>query len=123
MSLVIALADDLMFLSRVREAARGAGTDVRAARAVADVVGAARDGARLVLVDADGSRLPWAEAVSALRAEPSLGALPVVAVVSHVHAERAEAARLAGCSRVLSRGAFAQELPHLLAAALEENPR
>jgi CheY-like chemotaxis protein len=128
MSHVIALVDDLMFLSRIREAARGAGTEVRTARSAADLVSGARDGGRLVLVDADSSRLPWAEAIGALRADPSTAALPVVAFLSHVHTDRAEAARAAGCSRVLARGAFVQELPRLLAAAgtvttLEENHR
>jgi CheY-like chemotaxis protein len=124
---VIALVDDLMFLSRIREAARGTGAEVRSARGPREVVEAARDGARLVLVDADSSRLPWAEAVRALRADPSVAAVPVIAFLSHVNAGRAEAARTAGASRVLARGAFVQELPRLLAAAaapvtvLEEN--
>jgi CheY-like chemotaxis protein len=126
---VITLVDDLMFLSRIREAARGAGVEIRSARGPKDLVEAARGGARLVLVDADNSRLPWAEAVSALRADPSVAAVPVIAFLSHVHAERAEAARAAGASRVLARGAFVHELPHLLAAAAssatvpEENDR
>jgi CheY-like chemotaxis protein len=80
-------------------------------------------------VDADSSRLPWAEAVSALRADTTLADVPVIAFVSHVHAERAEAARAAGASRVLARGAFVLELPRLLAATAtgvnnpEENDR
>ena len=117
MSRVLALVDDLLFLSRIREAARGGGAEVRAVRGPADLVASARDGGRLVLVDADSSRIPWSEAVSALRSDPSLASLPVVAFLSHVHAERAEAARAAGCTRVLARGAFVQELPRLIAAA------
>ncbi len=128
MSPVITLVDDLIFLSRIREAARGSGVGVRAAGDATDLVGAARDGGRLVLVDADSARLPWEEAVGALRAEPSLADLPVIAFLSHVRADRAEAARAAGCSRVLSRSAFVRELPRLLATAtvpvtLEENDR
>jgi CheY-like chemotaxis protein len=128
MSHVIALVDDLMFLSRIREAARGCGAVVRAARGAPDLVAGAREGARLVLVDVDSARLPWADAVRALRSEAP-AALPVVAFVSHVHPERAEEARAAGCSRVLARGAFVQELPRLLADATapvhapEENDR
>ncbi len=129
MSQVMALVDDLMFLSRIREAARGGGAVVRAARGVPDLVAGAREGARLVLVDADSARIPWADAVRALRSEAPFASLPVVAFVSHVHPERAEAARAAGCSRVLARGAFVQELPRLLATATatadtpEENDR
>jgi CheY-like chemotaxis protein len=126
---VIAVVDDLMFLSRIREAARGTGAEVRSVRGPVDLVEAARDGGRLVLVDADCSRLPWAEALGALRADPSVSAVPVIAFLSHVHAERADAARAAGASRVLARGAFVQELPRLMAAAAapvtvpEENDR
>lgn len=126
---VITVVDDLMFQSRIREAARGAGVDVRSARTPMDVVEAARDGGRLVLVDADSSRLPWREAVAAVREDPSLDAVTVIAFLSHVHVERVEAARAAGASRVLGRGAFVQELPRLLAAAAapvtvtEENDR
>jgi CheY-like chemotaxis protein len=128
MSPVITLVDDLMFLSRIREAARGSGVSVRSAANATDLVGAARDGGRLVLVDADSARLRWEEAVGALRAEPSLADLPVIAFLSHVRDDRAEAARAAGCSRVLSRSAFVRELPRLLATAtvpatLEENDR
>jgi CheY-like chemotaxis protein len=118
MSRVLALVDDLLFLSRIREAARGTGAEVRAVRAPADLVAAARDGGRLVLVDADSSRLPWPDAVAALRSDPDLASLPVVAFLSHVHAERAEAARAAGCTRVLPRGVFVRELPRLVADAL-----
>jgi CheY-like chemotaxis protein len=114
---VIALVDDLMFLSRIREAARATGDVVLSARSATDVLAAARGGGRLVLVDADASRLPWEEALAALRGEPTLGTLPVVAFVSHVHAGRAEAALAAGATRVLPRGAFVRELPGLLAAA------
>jgi CheY-like chemotaxis protein len=116
---VIAVVDDLMSLSRIREAGRGAGAEVLSARGPGDLVEAALDGGRLVLVDADSSRLPWEDALRALRAEPALAGLPVVAFVSHVHAGRVEAARAAGATRVLARSAFVQELPRLLADAAD----
>jgi CheY-like chemotaxis protein len=127
MSHVIALVDDLMFLSRIREAARGAGAEVRTVRDVEALAESVRAGGRLVLVDADSSRLPWEKAVRALRGAEG-DSVPVVAFLSHVHKSRAEAARAAGCTRVLARGAFVQELPRLLASAtsdptLEETER
>jgi CheY-like chemotaxis protein len=125
MSRVLALVDDLMFLSRIREAARGSGLEVRPVRAVADLLGAARDDARLVLVDADSSRLPWQEAVRTLREDEMVGGLPVVAFLSHVDAERTEQARAAGCTRILARGTFVRELPEIMTAAtcgIQEEP-
>jgi CheY-like chemotaxis protein len=117
MSDVIVLVDDLMFLSRIREAARGAGLEVRPVRRAADLGPALRTGARLVLVDADSERLPWAEALDAVRDDPSRPRALVVAFLSHVHAERAAAARNAGCDRTLARSAFVRELPGLMAVA------
>ncbi len=119
MALVVAFMDDLLFLSRVREAAGALGLELQTARATDPLLTAVRSGARLVLVDADSDRLPWAAGLAALRAEPACAAVPVVAFVSHVHAERAKAAQAAGASRVLARGAFVRELPRLLAAVTE----
>lgn len=121
MSHVIALVDDLLFLSRIREAARGAAAEVRAVRDAGALTESVRAGGRLVLVDADSSRLPWEAAVRALRASEG-HAVPVVAFLSHVQADRAEAARAAGCTRVLARSAFVQDLPRLIAAAAAPAP-
>jgi CheY-like chemotaxis protein len=127
MPTVIALVEDLLFTSRIREAARGQAVEVRTLRRVDDVVAAVRAGAALLLVDADSDRLPWAEAIAAVRRDPATAAVPVVAFLSHVHAERAATARSEGASHVLARSAFVQALPRLLATAAatpspEKNP-
>lgn len=116
MPVVLAFVEDLMFLSRIREAAKAAGVEVRGLRRVADLLEAARESPRLVLVDLDSPRLPAAEALRALRADAEAARVPVVGFFSHVHAERAREARAAGCARVLPRSAFVQELPHLLSS-------
>lgn len=115
MPTLAALMDDLLFLSRIREAARATGVEVVAVRAAGPLLAAARAGAALVLVDVDSARVPWSEALAGLRADPAAADLPVVAFVSHVNAELAAAARAAGATRVVARGAFVQELPGLLA--------
>ena len=115
MPAVITLVDDLMFLSRIREAAKAAGVEVKAARAVAGLP-ELTEGARLVLIDLDSPRLPVSEAVAALKDRTS-GGLQVVGFFSHVHGERARQALAAGCTRVLPRSAFVKELPALLASA------
>jgi hypothetical protein len=60
------------------------------------------------------TRLPVLDAVAAVRAEADLAALPVVGFYSHVHVERAEAARAAGCTWALPRSAFVRQLDGLL---------
>jgi CheY-like chemotaxis protein len=116
MDRVVAFVDDLMFLSRIREAAKVRGLEVQGARTVADLLTACREPTRLVIMDLDRARPPAAEALAALRAEPALAGLPIVGFFSHVHAERGRQAREAGCTRALPRSVFVQELDALLTA-------
>ena len=116
MGIVVAFVDDLMFLSRIREAAKASGTEVRSARTV-DQLKTAAAGAGIIFLDLDSPRLPTPEALSVLRADPTLAAVPLVGFFSHVQAERAAAARAAGVERVLPRSAFVQQLPGLLVQA------
>ncbi len=110
MASVIACVEDLLFLSRIREAAAGAKVTVALEPAV--LVAACRTlPAPLVLIDLDTARRDALAAVHALRAETDLGEVPIVGFVSHVDTTRATAAREAGVTRVLPRSAFVRELP------------
>ena len=117
MATIVALVDDLMFLSRIREAAKGHALEVKPARTAADAVTGARAGARLVIMDLESPRLPVAATLAELRGEPSLTGLRVVGFFSHVEAQRGREAAAAGCTTVLPRSAFVQKLDALLAEA------
>ena len=117
MAAVVLLVDDLMFVSRIREAARGHGLDVQTVRRVADLLEACRGKARLVLIDLDSDRLPVMEALSTVCADTAFSELPVVGFFSHVHVERGRQALAAGCTQALPRSAFVERLPALLASA------
>lgn len=117
MSLVAALVDDLMFVSRIREAAKASAADVRTVRNLDGLRAAVRDGARLVLIDLDSARLPWADALAALASEPGLAGTTTVGFVGHANETAIRSARDAGCGQVLARGAFVQKLPEILTAA------
>jgi CheY-like chemotaxis protein len=116
MSSVIALVDDLMFLSRIREAARGCEATVQAVRSVEELRAACRIPPRLVILDLDSKRLSGLEALPALRGDPALADVPVVGFLSHVEADLARRAREAGCTRVMARSAFVREVADLVAA-------
>ena len=103
-----------MFVSRIREAARGKGVPVRTVRTTADALAACRGGARTVIVDLDTPRLPVIDAVTAIAADPALAAVRVIGFYSHVETERAREARAAGCGTVLPRSAFVRQLDELL---------
>src|SRR4051812_7729083 len=106
-----------MFVSRIREAARGHAIEVKTVRTAADAVASARAGARLVIMDLDSPRLPVAATLAELRADESLTRLPVVGFFSHVEAQRGRDAAEAGCTIVLPRSAFVARLDRLLAEA------
>jgi CheY-like chemotaxis protein len=112
---VAALVGDLMFLSRIREAARASGLEVRAIRGGADLPQAVR-GAALALVDLDDPRL-GIQAVATLRGHEETAAIPIVGFFSHVHAARGRDAREAGCTEALPRSAFIERLPAILGEA------
>jgi DNA-binding NarL/FixJ family response regulator len=117
MSTIVALVDDLLCLSRIREAAKGHALEVKPARTAADALAGARAGARLVIMDLDSPRLPVAATLAELRGEPALTGLRVVGFFSHVEAQRGREAAAAGCTTVLPRSAFVQKLDALLAEA------
>jgi DNA-binding NarL/FixJ family response regulator len=117
--MIVAFVDDLMLLSRVREAARALDVEVRGMRKVSELVEACRHSPTVVLIDLDSARLPSEEALTTLKADPELARIPVVGFFSHIHAGRAQSARELGCSRVMPRSAFVQELPALLKAPAE----
>jgi CheY-like chemotaxis protein len=119
----IALEDDLMFLSRIREAARATGAEVVVARSREALLEACRaEPPGVVLADLDSPRLAAIGAIRALKAEPALAGIPVVGFFSHVHEALAREAQAAGCERVLARSAFVRELPRLLAEAGASEP-
>jgi CheY-like chemotaxis protein len=108
---------DMLFASRVRGVAGALGVRVRVVGRPADVAAAVRDtGASLVLVDLELSSGRGPEAVRAIRSEPEMNDVRVVAFSSHGNAAAIEAGRAAGADRVLARSAFVQQLPALLAS-------
>jgi CheY-like chemotaxis protein len=111
---VVVLVDDLMFVSRIREAAKGLSVPVRTVRNTADAMTACRDGSRVVIVDLDTPRLPVLETVATIAADPALAGVRLVGFYSHVETERAREARAAGCATVVPRSVFVRQLDELL---------
>jgi hypothetical protein len=108
---VVYFVRDLLFVSKIREAADQLGVAVTPARDL-DTVEREGAGARLVIVD-----LRLADALPALeRLARTVRDLPQVTVgfVDHERTDVMEAARALGCTRVLAKGQFASELPRLL---------
>jgi len=110
MAPIVYLVRDLVFVSKIREAAARLGLEVERAADAAGLHTAARE-AKLVIVDL---RLPEAlDALARLAADPATARVRAVGFVDH---EQVDAMEARGCGTVLAKGRFARELPALLAA-------
>jgi hypothetical protein len=111
MAAVVYFVKDLLFTSKIREAASHLGVAVTSARDPDGLVTAAR-GAKLVIVDL---RLPEAlDALGRLVADPVAAEVPSVGFVDHELTAVMEAARARGCRNVMAKGQFAAALPDLM---------
>ena len=114
---VVVFVRDMLFSSKIREAARVLGRTTASVRDAAGLAGAAA-GARLVIIDL---RLDGAlDALDALAADPASAAVPSVGFVDHERTDVMDAARARGCGRVLTKGQFARDLPALLSPGPED---
>jgi CheY-like chemotaxis protein len=113
--MVLCAVEDLLFVSKLRSAASALGVEIRFVRSPDALLELVRHSApSLLVLDLNADRLEPLEMVSALRADPALSAIKTVGFVSHVQADRIEAARTAGVDVVLARSAFVAQLPSLL---------
>lgn len=117
MATALACMDDLMFLSKIMEAAKALAIPLRSLKTTEKLLAAARESeAPIVFLDLDDPRLDAIAFARAIRAaEPAIGA-KVYAFVSHVNEGRIKAAGPDLFDRIFSRGQFVQALPALLGA-------
>lgn len=110
---VVYLVQDMLFTSKIREAAKAVGLTVQATREPAALVAAA-SGAKLVIIDL---RLPSAlDALSALGADPAAKGVRSIGFIDHEKLDVMDQARERGCGQVMAKGQFANTLPRLFAA-------
>lgn len=118
--MILVIADDLLFRSKISSAAKAAGVVVKAATTPdAAIERAKTDRPSIVLIDLDGGRPEPFEVLRRFAADPDLAALPTLGFVSHVNVELVKQARELGVGQVMARGAFAAALPEILAPHAE----
>ena len=123
--MILVIADDLLFRSKISTVAKATGVTVRAATTPDAAIERAReDHPTLVLIDLDGGRPQPFEVLRRFSEDPELKSLSTVGFVSHVHADLVRQARALGIGQVFARSAFVTALPDLLAPhASVEPPR
>jgi DNA-binding NarL/FixJ family response regulator len=108
----LALVHDLVFQSKLQAAATGVGVPLRFARQAPEALQGLAE-VSLVLVDLHlAGALELVQAIR--RQQPGLA---ILGYGSHVDTALLQQALAAGCSRVLPRSAFVQQLPAILREA------
>jgi DNA-binding NarL/FixJ family response regulator len=114
MGKVVALMDDLFFQMKLAESAKHLGVEVKVASNADSLIALLDPAPKLVIVDLNSRSQPL-QAIERLRATQK--DLRVVGFLSHVQRDLAAAAQAAGCSEVLPRSSFTQNLAAILSAA------
>jgi DNA-binding NarL/FixJ family response regulator len=114
MGRAVGFMDDLFFQMKVAETAKHVGVEFKVASTSAALMGLLDAPTKLVIVDLNAKNQPLV-ALQQLRGTQK--DLRVVAFLSHVQTELAAQARTAGCSEVMPRSAFTQNLAAILQLA------
>jgi CheY-like chemotaxis protein len=117
---LVTIVPNLMFATRIEDAARSAGAVVRSPIDQAAFLTALRDGARLVIIDSSADHVPWLEWVRAAKDDPSTEAVPIFAFGSHKDVDLRNRALGAGVDRYLARSNFSDGLNEFVAAAVRD---
>jgi CheY-like chemotaxis protein len=116
---ILALVDDLLFGSRIEGALGAAGYAVRSVPVTTEAAEIAREWRPDAVVVSFGVPFrDWEGAIRAVRAEPTLRDIPVLAFGPHVDTAGRAAAVAAGATRVVTNGAFFNRMPAIVGALL-----
>ena len=114
--MVLAILDDLIFMSKIKAAATHLGVPLTVARSSQGALESMRaQMPELVIFDLNNPRTDPLGMIATMKADPALKEVPIVGFAGHTESELMLAARQAGAGEVLTRGAFNQLLPEILA--------
>jgi DNA-binding NarL/FixJ family response regulator len=114
MGRIVAMMDDLFFQMKVAETAKHLGLELKVATNSDALLGLLEPVPNLVIVDLNARSQPLA-AIERVRAAQK--DLKVIGFLSHVQLDLAARAQAAGCSEVMPRSAFTENLAAILSSA------
>ncbi len=120
--MILAAVEDLIFLSKIQQAARLLDVAVEAVDPRKVEERATEAAVRAVILDLNHRSGTAVEVLRAMKANPRTSRVPVLGFVSHVQSDLIAAARAAGCDEVLARSAFVAQLPELLEKLSGQGP-
>ncbi|MBI5378850.1 MAG: response regulator [Nitrospirae bacterium] len=112
---VLVVVNDLFFRSKIRQTLEQGRYTPLVTHTEEDALQAAREHHPcLVLLDLGMQTPDPLELIAALKGDPDLRSIPVLAFISHVDRERLRQAEALGCARVVARSEFSSRLPELV---------
>ena len=115
MTVILAVLDDLLFTSKIKNAGAQTGTSIRFARSSADALDEMRKRVpSLVIFDLNCSRADSLATLAEMKKDSALAAIPTIGFASHVHSDVMSAARDAGMDEVMARSAFTMRLGDII---------
>jgi len=111
---ILAVVEDIFFLVKIQQTARQLGITIESVAPEALKASLANEGASAILLDLNHRSGKAVAVLEEVKNDAATRPVPVVAFLSHVQTELAQAAHTAGCDRVMARSAFSQQLPALL---------
>jgi CheY-like chemotaxis protein len=117
---VVALVEDLLFLSKIRETGKAVGITVVTGDARGNSAAIAKAKPQAIFLDLNSRALSAVEWIRRLKADPLTREIRIVGFVSHVQEDLIAVARDAGCDSVMARSAFSKQLPDLLRSLATE---
>ncbi len=119
---VLLVISDLLFRSRIDDAARHANVPLRVAKSMEQLERhLSNEAPALAIVDLESDTIDTAAAIRRLRAMPGGESLRIVAYAGHTNLDAIKGGRDAGAGVVLARSGFIAQLPTLLARVAEES--
>lgn len=118
---VLLVISDLIFRSRIGDAARHASVPLRVAKSMEQLERhLGNEIPSLAIVDLESDTIDTAAAIRRLRATPGGDALRIVAYAGHTNLDAIKAGKEAGAGVVLARSGFIAQLPTILARAAQD---
>jgi CheY-like chemotaxis protein len=120
MRTVVAAVEDMLFASKIREAAKALGIVAnfpKRADALRDTI--SLDPPNLIVVDLHSLRFNAIELAGELKSNESLRSIPLLGFFSHVQADLQRQAIEAGYDQVIPRSVFFRDLASILAGERE----
>ena len=112
---VLAAVEDLLFRSKISEAADVVGVETTFPRNPTKLLEALRASPPdLLVLDLNSARFEPLELLRIVNSDSALQDVMTVGFLSHVQGDLALAARESGCDRVMARSAFVENLPRVL---------